>query len=33
MGGGKRAAEAIDRYLTQNEPWPAPEVFERLSAR
>ncbi|MEM4264643.1 MAG: FAD-dependent oxidoreductase, partial [Thermoplasmata archaeon] len=30
MGGGKRAAEAIDRYLTQKEPWPAPEVFERL---
>jgi len=29
MGGGKVAAEAIDRYLSENEPWPAPETFEQ----
>lgn len=31
MGGGKKAAEAIDRYLSNKEPWPAPDVFERLA--
>lgn len=29
MGGGKVAAEAIDRYLMENESWPAPEVFDQ----
>ncbi|HDP97195.1 MAG TPA: NADPH-dependent glutamate synthase [Euryarchaeota archaeon] len=29
MGGGKRAAEAMDRYLSENEDWPAPETWEQ----
>jgi len=29
MGGGKRAAEAIDRYLTEDEPWPSSEKLEK----
>jgi glutamate synthase (NADPH/NADH) small chain len=32
MGGGKRAAEAIDNYLMKNEPWPPMDKFKQLLA-
>ena len=31
MGDGKRAARAMHKYLTEDQSWPAPEVFEKLS--
>jgi len=31
MGDGKRAAKSMHRYLTEDQSWPAPEVFEKLS--
>jgi hypothetical protein len=33
MGGGKRAAEAIDNYLMKNEAWPPMEKFKQLLAQ
>jgi len=31
MGDGKRAAKSMHKYLTEDQSWPAPEVFEKLS--
>jgi glutamate synthase (NADPH/NADH) small chain len=31
MGDGKRAAKAMHKYLMEDNSWPPPEVFEKLS--
>jgi glutamate synthase (NADPH/NADH) small chain len=33
MGGARKAAEAIDRYLMQHEKWPPPETFVLMKTR
>ena len=33
MGGARKAAEAIDRYLMQHEKWPPPETFMLMKTR
>ena len=31
MGDGKRAAKTMHKYLTEDQSWPAPEVFEKAA--
>jgi NADPH-dependent glutamate synthase beta subunit-like oxidoreductase len=30
MGGGRVAADAMDRYIMQNEPWPSQDTFKQI---
>jgi glutamate synthase (NADPH/NADH) small chain len=33
MGGGRAAADAMDRYIMQNEAWPSQDIFKQILAK